>query len=357
MSDLPGHHLSAAELDDILLGATFLGSGGGGPVVLGQQMVDHLKKLNKPVLLVEPAILPAGIVGAIAAGVGSPLAASQDFPLAALSHAWDRLAAGGDPLGVVVPAEVGAGNSFIPFIVAAERGLPVIDGAGADRAVPKLPMVSFYGAGIPVGDVVLANATQWFEFQADTAPHADVAMRAVIDGGLFNEDAGAALWRMTGEQISKNAIPGVTTKALKVGSLLRTSHDLLPDLVQALKATVVVQGTITEVVDPTSGGFDAGRVVIASSDSRTTYTVLTVNENIAVFSSEQPEPLYVAPDLLCYVLLDGTPFSNAEAANHVGKPMALIRIKAAAPLYSKPLIAQFDALLRSLGQWGSIDRG
>jgi DUF917 family protein len=354
--DIAGHDLTDVELEDILRGATFLGSGGGGPVALGQQMLDHIRTVGKPVFLADPASIPATASGAIAAGVGSPIAAASGFPMAALGTAWNRLQAGGARLDVVVPAEVGAGNTFIPFIVAAEQGLPVIDGAGADRAVPKLPMVSFYGAGLPVGDVVLANATQWFEFVADTADHADVAMRAVMDGGLFDEDAGAALWRMTGADISKHAISGVTTRLSKAGRLLRESTDRLAAIEGELGGTVVVRGTITEVVDPTSGGFDAGHVVIESAVGTTRYTVLTVNENVAVFSSDQPEPLFVAPDLLCYLLADGTPFSNAEAADHVGKEMVLVRFQAAPELYEPLLLAEFDTLLQSLGQWGRIKR-
>ena len=357
MSDgITGHDLNDVELEDILRGATFLGSGGGGPVALGQQMLDHVRTLGKPVFLADPASIPPTATGAIAAGVGSPLAAAQGFPMAALGTAWERLQRGGPHLDVVVPAEVGAGNTFIPFIVAAEQGLPVIDGAGADRAVPTLPMVSFYGAGLPVGDVVLANATQWFEFAADTADHADVAMRAVMDGGLFAEDAGAALWRMTGAEISANAVSGVTTRVSKVGRLLREAADPVAAIEGELGGTVVVRGTITQVVDPTSGGFDAGHVVIESAVGTTRYTVLTVNENIAVFSSDQPAPLYVAPDLLCYLLDDGTPFSNAEAADHRGKAMVLVRFPAAPQLYEPLLLAEFDALLQSLGLWGRIQR-
>ena len=47
---------------------------------------------------------------------------------------------------------------------------------------------------------------------------ADKAMRALLDGGVFDEDAGSAMWAMSGADISAGAVRGTTLRALESAS-------------------------------------------------------------------------------------------------------------------------------------------
>ena len=350
--------LSSDDLESILQGACFLGSGGGGPLDLGRQFIDDIAKTGNPVRVVDVASVPADATGAIAAGVGSPTAAESGFPSDAPGVAWKELERiVGHSLGYLVPAEIGAGNTFIPFLLSAQTGLPVIDGAGADRAVPALQLCTYAAAGVPLGTVVLGNSDLVLSFATADPAVADSAMRALLGGGVFDEDAGSALWAMDGQQIGQGAIRGTTSRALQVGKLLKDPTDPVQAVVSYLGGSVLVRGTITEIGEVTGGGFDTGHVTITASGSDgDSVTVVNVNENLIAYSGQSATVLATAPDLLCFMTIDGQAFSNAEAQTYADSKaeVALILVPSSPQMRSDYLLDGFEAVLRSVGYYGPL---
>lgn len=350
--------LTSDELGLILQGACFLGSGGGGPLVLGRQFIDDIEKTGNPVKVVDVSGVAPDATGAISAGVGSPAAAASGFPSDAAGVAWRELeGVVGHPLELIVPAEIGAGNTFIPLLLSAQTGLPVIDGAGADRAVPSLPLCTFAATGVPLGTVVLGNSDLVLRFTAKDPEAADAKMRTLLSGDVFDEDAGSAMWAMSGAQIAAGAVRGTTTRALDVGTLLSTSSNPVDDVAALLGGSVLVRGTITDIGEVTGGGFDTGHVTItASGPDPASVTVVNVNENLIAYSGQSPTVLATAPDLLCYVSAEGEAFSNAEAAAYrdAASEVALVVVPAATQMRSEPLLDGFSAVLASIGYYGPL---
>lgn len=56
-----------------------------------------------------------------------------------------------------MPMECGGINSMIPLLVAARRGLPVVDADGMGRAFPQLEMETFSVYGISASPLAMAN--------------------------------------------------------------------------------------------------------------------------------------------------------------------------------------------------------
>ncbi len=350
--------LSTDELDLILQGACFLGSGGGGPLVLGRQFIDDIEKTGNPVRIVDVASVPPDARGAISAGVGSPAAAASGFPSDAAGVAWHELeGVVGHSFDHIIPAEVGAGNTFIPLLLSAQTGVPVIDGAGADRAVPSLPLCTFAAAGVPLGTVVLGNRDLVLRFTTKDPAEADTTMRNLLSGNVFAEDAGSAMWAMSGAQVVAGAVRGTTLRALEVGRLLSTSSNPVEDVATHLGGSVLVRGTITDIGEVTGGGFDTGHVTItALGPGGASVTVVNVNENLIAFSGESPTVLATAPDLLCYVTAEGQAFSNAEAAGYQGSgaEVALVLVPSSAQMRSAYLLDGFRTVLASIGYYGPL---
>lgn len=352
----PPLSLSREDLEAILQGACFLGSGGGGPLALGRQFIDDIAKTGQPVHVVDVSTVPPGAAGAIVAGVGSPTAAASGFPAGAPGVAWRELErVVGHSLGYLIPAEIGAGNTFIPLLLSAQTGLPVIDGAGADRAVPALQLCTYAAAGVPLGTMVLGNSSLVLSFATQDPAVADSAMRAMLGGGIFDEDAGSALWSMDGAQIVTGAIPGTTTRALTVGRLLSTSSDPVSDVCAYLKGSVLILGTITDLGETTAGGFDRGHVTITASDGDSV-TVVNINENLIAYSGQSATVLTTAPDLLCYMTTDGQAFSNAEAQTYADAKVevALILVPSSPQMRSPYLLDGFRTVLQSIGYYGPL---
>jgi DUF917 family protein len=351
--------LSSQDLDDVLDGACILGAGGGGPYSLARQLRDDIVSTGKPVVLAAPATIPDDARAAVSAGVGSPIAASAGFPFDAATRAFERLDAiqqqqSGRPFTHVLPAEIGAANSLLPMTVAVSRGLPIVDGAGSSRAVPALPMSTYAARGAPVGTVVLANASEWLNFDAQSPSAADSALRGIISTGTFKEDAGVALWAMDGETVRQAVVPGTTTLARRLGEALRTALGAGDDPVEAvagfLQGRVLFRGTIASVSEQTIDGFDVGTLVF--SNGKETFTVVNQNENIVAWSDRRSHPVALAPDLICYLTADGKPFSNADLDIPGHDVVVVIGAPVDKAMRAPAIVEAFDPALRRAGYGG-----
>jgi DUF917 family protein len=347
--------LTDVELEDLLVGACVLGAGGGGPFSLGETLLADIQKHGTPVQLADPATMPGDALAAVAAGVGSPDAAAGGFPFDAATHAFDALAARrGEPFSFVLPGEVGAANSLLPMTVAVSKGIPVLDAAGAPRAIPALDMCTYASRGVPIGTVVLANADEQLSFDAPGPAVADTAMRGIVGGGTFKQDAGVALWAMDGATVRKAALGGTTQRAIALGAALREARagggDPVTVATQFLSGRVLFRGTIVEWAEQTVGGFDLGSVLLESGKRR--FRVLNQNENLIAWSDETSHPLALAPDLICFLTADGRPFSNADPTIPGTGDVAVIGAPVDAAMRDPAIVAAFQPLLQQAGYGG-----
>ncbi len=357
---IPGLPLTIQQLNYILDGACIMGSGGGGPYTVGQQV---LKKYigNRQVYLVPTAAVPDNVSMAVSAFVGSPdAAANQALDFSVAATAFTALSnAVGKPFSYVLPGEVGAGNSLIPMAVAVDKGIPVIDAAGAPRAIPGFLMVSYAAAGLPAAPMVLADKNNQVTINCANAI-ADPVTRGVISGNVFPEDAGIAFWTMNGKtlNIPGNAVKGTTSQAMAIGQALANAIGSGQDPVLAVMQNmekpnfVLCTGIIKDSSEATSGGFDFGTVVI-SADDGSEVTIYNQNENLIAFSNRSYVPLAMGPDLICYLTTKGQVFSNADLDTlPKGAKIAVIGVPARV-MRSQFILNQFAIALAGIGYAGS----
>lgn len=367
-----GIRLTADDLRSIVVGATILGAGGGGPRSLGEtfatDIAERMDRHGTGVLLVEPGELDPQARCAVPAGAGSPTAAAGGFPLGAVTMAFEQLACTtGGAFDAVLPGEVGAGNSLIPLSVALDltissgRDIPVIDASGAARAMPALQMSTLAAAGLPLSPVVLANTATSVEFTTEPAAVADATMRAVIGGGAFAEDAGVALWPMCVEDVAGACISGTLSLALRLGAAVRSAVAASSDPVGAAVAEipgaqVLLTAAVTEVALSTGGGFDRSVVTFDGAAGRA--VVVGQNENLLTWVDDDPAPAVTAPDLLCYLGTDGQPFSNADLGpvQQAHTEIALIAAPTPPLGRSPAVVAAYVNLYRKLGYGGGYSQ-
>lgn len=348
--------LTQQQLQWILNGACILGSGGGGPYSIGQQVLAQIG--NSPVSLMPLSDVQPGQWAAVSAFVGSPdAAANQQINFSVATTAWYALeGVTGNQFGFVLPGEIGAGNSLIPMVVAAQAGIPIADAAGACRAIPGLMMSSYAAKNLPVSPMYLTDGTAAVTINCANNI-ADPTVRGVISSGSFQQDAGVAFWSMTGQQAQSAAIPGMTTLAMNVGQTLAQALGSGNDPVAAVQSALpqpnylLCTGKIVSANETTSGGFDFGTVVV-QADSGATITIYNQNENLIAFSNKFVLPLAMGPDLICYMTKDGQPFSNADIDDSIkSKEIAVIGV----PAYSMRntfVLGQFAQALSGIGYAG-----
>ncbi|MEQ9924404.1 MULTISPECIES: DUF917 domain-containing protein [Pectobacterium] len=301
-------------IDDIALGASILGTGGGGDPYLGSLIAKNALRHGKPVTLCNlddvkdnELFIPCSTMGAPTVSVEKIISPRQI--LLAFETMENYLA---ESASGTFSIEVGGINSLIPLVVAAAKGLPVIDCDAMGRAFPEAQMVTFFLDDLTSapntladekGNAVILNPIDgmWSERLA----------RAIV------EQMGAACamcdYPLRGSQLKRSAIKGTLTLAQDIGRMLRQAHQSgshpVQSLLTVLNGHIVASGKIVDVVRRTTGGFARGKVVLdgMGSDKGESFTVLFQNELLLAYrSSQTTEPtqdnlLAVVPDLISIV--------------------------------------------------------
>ncbi len=92
-------------------------------------------------------------------------------------------------IGYVIPGEIGAVNTIALILVAIDKGIPVIDGDGAGRAIPALTMTTFAALNLSANPTVLANNQgQAVSVFAGDASQAESYCRPILE--VFDQEAG-----------------------------------------------------------------------------------------------------------------------------------------------------------------------
>src|SRR5438874_7388372 len=163
----PEVHLTLADLQNLVTGSAILGCGGGGPVMAGKAFVETIDRSGQPVRLVKVDDIPDDAQLAVAAVMGAPDAGDTadaqellEATVDGLRRAFVRLdqwliATKGRGIDYGLPLEIGAGNSLVPMLVGALTSKPVVDAAGANRAVPSLTMCTYAAEAFQIYPVVL----------------------------------------------------------------------------------------------------------------------------------------------------------------------------------------------------------
>ena len=316
--------LSINDLKDVVMGATLLGSGGGGSPENGLMLVNEIAKVASELTLVGPNELSDNDYVTMIAGIGAPKALKEKgFGPQAL-YAFDTLQKLFELSGVrfkyIMPGETGGFNIVTPMYVAAHRKLALVDADGTGgRAVPELATSLYNLYGIPMSPLVLADSkgnsvAAWLADPLDGHTAETIARYVTV---AFEMTAAFGTWTMSGWQLKAYMEHGVVTKSLDIGRAIREARDAGRDPAKAVLEKVggyeLIRGTITKIEIRTVAGFDFGRTVIEGTDSYSGRKLIIdfKNENMIAWYGEG-EPAAMVPDLICLMTTDGTPLTNAD---------------------------------------------
>lgn len=333
--------LGRADLEPLLLGGCFFGSGGGGTIESARGLVRHFQAGDYyPVDQVKVVTVDEATDGdaVMVAYMGSPEAidgaAYPLGPVLAVQQIQARLRSEGRHLAYVVPPESGALGFTVACLVAAKLGLAVVDGDGAGRAVPSLPMLTFASHHVDPKPAVLVSQDGLSveldvtpakgqrgdrQHQVDVSVIVEQMMRPIVADPEFKQFGGLSMWVMTPSKL-REALPirGTLSRALEFGRSLQSGEfktvDKLLSALQArwgLKAIALTPtGELLGAAVDTSGGFDLGTVTVKAGGVQA--DVLYQNESLLAWSNERAQPLCMAPDSIAY-FFEGT--GDAVASN------------------------------------------
>ena len=340
--------LSEQEIDDFLIGAEILGTGGGGGRQWALAMLESLKEREKRIRIIDPNDLPedALIVGAAGVGGGvekevrekilrkfGEMPSMRDY-MKRVSLA-EKMMVGelGEEISAYLAFELGCGNTILPAVVAALSDKPVVDGDCNGRAVPEVELCTLNVVGIPFTPMVIV--TPWMESMivkrvVDYSRAEDISRYiAVASGGSCLIMGAPIRGRMLPNAIVKNTI----SKSIKLGQAIREAVDKGRDpvdaAVKALDGYLLFKGKVTGFRREERGGFMWGEHTYegVGEFSGKKFRIWFKNENLISFLDE--EPYVCGPDLLC--VLDsktGRGLSNWGAEFTEGREVSVIGVKA-----------------------------
>jgi len=295
--------LTLEDLDEMVLGATLLGTGGGGDPYIARLMARQAMEDYGSVNIVSPSELdPDGLVLTVAV-IGAPTVISEKVPAGPeFTGVVNALSSylGKKPVAIM-PIEVGGMNTIIPLAVAAEMGLPVIDADSMRRAFPQIEMTVFTLAGIPASPMSVADEKgNVMVFETTTNQVAErLARSAVMQLGLAN---GISCYPMTVQQVADHGIQGSMTYCIELGRRLMAVQKGVPGAYDAFlefaEAKKYFSGKIIDLDRRTTDGFAKGTVVIEHlTDPNRTMRFEIQNELLLAF--EDGIPIVTTPDLIC----------------------------------------------------------
>jgi DUF917 family protein len=359
--------LGKDALKALIQGGCFFGSGGGGTLESANNLLNcfaadaelppaqrYYPKHEIPVVTV-PGVEDGSSV--VVAYLGAPARIANvkypEGPVRAVEQVILQLSKSGrQSLKYIVPPESGALGFLVACLVAAKFDLAVVDGDGAGRAVPSLPMLTFASECVPPRPAYLASqslsqernslvveldvqggeACGSHEDQENVCTIIEHMLRPIVSEPEFGQFGGLALWIMDRVMLQQALrIPSTLKRAWLLGRALLdqkiTTGEAMVQYLASLqmKPCLLCSGRFASGTLDTSGGFDLGRIEIENETGGKTL-VLYQNESLIAWQSDLDHPRAMAPDSIAYFLEnvtneDGSPqyvASNGDLVDQVG---------------------------------------
>lgn len=330
----PGNYrLTKKDISYIVYGACFLASGGGGPIGLALLFMDKMIDDADVMYYVNPDNLEANKNIAFVAGLGSPDKIFEGFGQTVSLNAFLEMnnylvQSGQEPLGYLIPVEMGAMNTLIPFIISAKKGIAVINGDPCGRAMPELSMTLFNINKLPINPVILTSDTdesgnyRKIIVQVKDADDAENQARRFAKSN--NSTAGMACYPMQGADLSCSTLSDKNwTKfnqwtvgfAWNLGRKMTESKNyngFLEFLNSfSLPSYILFEGIITHKEERKISGFDVGKITV--SNGYETFFIYYKNESLLAWNVTKKCYVAMGPDSINFLAKkDAQPFSNTD---------------------------------------------
>lgn len=333
--------LSFQDIEDILLGCTILGTGGGGEMEEGLGLMREVYDAGHKVKLAtfdeapdDALICTPYLLGALDLREKQKPEYQRlpQSPEPAITAAYRKLETlCGDRFFGTVCCEMGGANTAVAFYTAAMHGAVVIDADPAGRAVPEITHSTYYLNNLPVGTLVAANEfgeTFVVENVSDDL-RAEQLMRAICQESA--NDIAVVDHAMRVDEIKGALIHGTITKALTLGRAVRVAKEegvnVAKEIARLGEGNLIFTGEVAGVSYVTEKGFTVGAIDIAEDAKHDSnrFRIEVKNENMAGYRNGKIA--VTIPELICLIDEEaGLPITNPNC--YVGQKVAVVVLPA-----------------------------
>jgi DUF917 family protein len=326
------------DCEDFVKGCLFMATGGGGSVDWGMGMFKAALDEGLALEWVDPDSIPDDAWTVTPYGMGSIAPPTQEtldeiahigledkFGDRSMEEAVKELGDYlGKPIGALVAAELGAGNTPAPLVTGARLGIPVVDGDYAGRAIPDEMQGTPYLFGKnswPFSSVDKWGNVTIVKFTVN--PHMLERIGKMLAVAAFGGTTMAAT-PLSGKEMKECLIPGTLSKCLDLGRTMRRAlgagEDPIDAALQAVGGWRLFEGTITGKDWEDRGGYMYGTTHIQGTGDYDgqTLDVWFKNENHVTWLNG--EPWICSPDIVTLAYRDtgeGTTNTLIDAGDQV----------------------------------------
>ncbi len=329
---------------DLLYGCTVLGTGGGGGLEEGLEMMEEDFQAGRELKVVDVAEIPDDAYIATPYGCGAPTPAEgyelpeqykrlPRYEGSPAIRAFQKLEEFmGKKFYAVSSTELGGLNTAEALHIACMLGIPIADADPAGRSVPELQHSTYYIKKVPIAPMGLA--TEFGDVAVLSEVYDDLRAEDLVRAMAVasNDLIGVADHPTTGKIYRESVIVGALSYALRVGELLREAKENGTNAAELIASKengkVLFKGTVTAVPWETIDGFNIGEIQLSGLETfaNDTYRIWYKNENLISYKNDVID--VTCPDLICVFDKDGNPVTNPDAK--VGMEVTVIALPAPA---------------------------
>jgi len=336
---------SVTDIEDFVRGCTFLGTGGGGSPEEGISLLTDTLESGKKIQWVDIADIDDESWVTSPAGMGSIAPVTEEkIKMFAQLGLKDRKVKRmlveavrelekylGSSVDIIVPVEIGGGNTSIPLDTAAQLGKLTVDGDYTGRAIPEVEQC------LPAMHDKKVTPIACVDDWGNISIIKDVVTLAVAErlGKMISTVAtglcGETFFTMKAKEMKEFLIPGTLTKSLEIGRTIRSAREGGKDPVKAvsdfLEGWVLFKGTVRKKEWEDRDGYMYGTTHIDGTEEfqGRNFRIWFKNENHITWLDDKP--FVTSPDIIEVVELEtAEPITNP--ALHEGQNVAVVAVKA-----------------------------
>ncbi|MEM8897700.1 MAG: DUF917 domain-containing protein [Bacteroidota bacterium] len=313
--------INKQDMEAIALGSTVLGTGGGGDPYIGKLMAQNAIDQFGEVSMVSPEEVPDDALVVPVAAFGAPVILLEKlFSGKEAIAAFDMMEAYfGKKIYATMPAEAGGLNGVIPFAVAAEKQIPIVDADGMGRAYPRLEMVTFTLHGIPSSPITQADE------KGNRAVYHTInnVWGEIMVGSTVIPMGGCCFitcYPMTGKQMKEASVLGVISHAERIGqSILKAKEeekDPLDSLLEVSQGKLIFQGKIIDVGIRTEGRWNKGVCKLMGLGPYADQEMVLDFQNEFLIAKVGDQVIASVPDLITVLDMDTAEPITAEVLQY-----------------------------------------
>ena len=312
--------IEGSDLEAIAVGSTVMGTGGGGDPYIGKLMARQALG-SKQIQMLDPMEVPDMALIVPIAAFGAPVILLEKlFNGSEAETAFDMMEKHfGQEVYATMPVEAGGLNCLIPFTVAAQKEIPIVDADGMGRAFPQLQMVTFTLFDIPASPITQADE------KGNKAIYntIDNTWGEVLLGSTVIPMGGSCVigcYPMTGKQLKQAAVHGVISKAKLIGESLINAKDKKLDplhtLLDVVDGRLIFQGKVADISIRTEGRWNKGECHIEGLNDFRGQNMHLDFQNEFLVASMNGKVIVCVPDLITMLDIDSSEPITAETIQY-----------------------------------------